>query len=413
MKIAAGENAISLDEIRNAAKVLRGKVIRTPLIYSSTFSRMTGARVYLKLENLQQTGSFKLRGASYKIQSNLERIGPGGVVAASAGNHAQGVALAASRAHLPSTIVMPVWASISKQEATRAYGGEVLMEGENLTDCIRKAGELVELGKTFIHPYDDPEVIAGQGTIGLEIFDDLADPDLIVVPVGGGGLISGIASAAKAIRPETKIIGVQAAACPSAYRSFRSGVRMGVDAEKSIADGITVKQLGNLPFAIIKELVDDMAVVDEDSIAGSIVMLLDRKKLLAEGAGAVPLAALIGKSLSFPEGSKIVLVISGGNVDSPLVDRIIRKGLFQNGRIMRLSVPLADTPGSLARLLGVIARHGANVLHIYHNRSGRDLPVFLSIVELELETRNREHIEEIAYELRSGGYEIQQVHDGG
>ncbi len=408
MKNNEGKSGVPLSEIRNAAKVLRGRVVRTPLMYSPAFSRMAGAHVYLKLENLQETGSFKLRGATYKIQSILGDIGPEGVVAASAGNHAQGVALAASRAHLTSTIVMPVWASISKQEATRAYGGEVVIEGENLTECIRKAEQLVETGKTFIHPYDDAEVITGQGTIALEILEDLPDADIIAVPVGGGGLISGIASAARAIRPETKIVGVQASSCPSALKSFQSGKRTGVKAGKSIADGITVKQVGALPFSIIRELVDEIVAVDEDSIAMAIVMLLERRKILAEGAGAVPLAALLRKSFRFSGESKIVLVISGGNVDSPLVDRIIRKGLSRNGRIMRFSVRIDDSPGSLARLLGIIARHGANVLHIYHNRTGRDLPVFLTMVDLELETRSREHIDEIACALRTGGYEIQQ-----
>jgi len=209
--------------IRKAAEALKGRVLRTPLVYSSTFSRLCGAKVYLKLENLQETGSFKLRGATWKIMSNLHRIGPDGVVAASAGNHAQGVALAASRAKLPSTVIMPEWASISKQEATRNYGAEVIIEGQSLSDAIRKAGQLVERGKTLIHPFDDPDVMAGQGTIGLEILEEVPEPDLIVVPVGGGGLIGGIAVACRSVRPDTRIVGVQTQSCPSAYRSLESG----------------------------------------------------------------------------------------------------------------------------------------------------------------------------------------------
>jgi threonine dehydratase len=407
MGTTALNGCTSPSEIRKAADALKGRVLRTPLVYSSTFSRLCGANVYLKLENLQETGSFKLRGASWKILSNLDKIGPEGVVAASAGNHAQGVALAASRAKLPSTVVMPEWASISKQEATRAYGAEVINEGQNLSDAIRKAGQLVEGGKTLIHPFDDAEVIAGQGTIGIEILEELKEPDLVVVPVGGGGLIAGIACACRSIRPKTRIVGVQAGACPSAYQSLQSGRVVSVEAQKSLADGITVKQVGALPFSIIRELVDGIVLVEEDAIAAAILMLLERKKLLAEGAGAVPLAALMSGVLEVPKGGTVVLVISGGNMDSPLLGRVLRKGLFRNGRIMRFSVCLDDIPGSLSGLLGVVAKVRANVLHIYHNRGARDLPVSMSMVELELETRSPEHIEEVTRELRSRGYRIQ------
>ena len=397
---------ISLADIQKAAHVLHGKVIRTPLIYSPTFSSMSGTEVYLKLENLQGTGSFKLRGATFKIQSHLNRIGPQGVVAASAGNHAQGVALAAKRAGLPATIVMPEWASITKQEATKGYGGHVLLEGQSIGDAISKACELAEAGKTFIHPFDDPDIITGQGTIGMEILEDLPDTDVIFVPVGGGGLASGIAIAAKAIRPEVHIIGVQTEACPGAHRARERGRPTRVDAAKSIADGIAIKQVGNLTFSILQEKVDDIVLVKEEEIAEAILMLLERKKILAEGAGAVPLAALLGDSMKVQKGGKVVLVISGGNVDSPLLDRVIRKGLFCHGRIMRISVCLEDVPGSLARLLAIIARLKANVLNISHARSERDLAIHLSRVELEIETRGQDHIREILDELENTGYEI-------
>ena len=397
---------ITLADIRKAAHVLHDKVIRTPLIYSPTFSSMSGAEVYLKLENLQGTGSFKLRGATFKIQSLLDRVGPEGVVAASAGNHAQGVALAAKRAGLPATIVMPEWSSITKQEATKGYGGHVLLEGQSIGDAINKACKLAEAGRTFIHPFDDPDIIAGQGTIGLEILEDLSDTDIILVPVGGGGLVSGIASAAKAIRPEVHIIGVQTEACPGAYRAREQGRPTRVEASKSIADGIAVKQVGDLTFQIIQEKVDDVVLVKEEEIAEAILMLLERKRILAEGAGAVPLAALLGGYVKLHKGRKTVLVISGGNVDSPLLDRVIRKGLFCHGRIMRISVCLEDVPGSLARLLAIIARLKANVLNIYHARSERDLSIHLSRVELELETRGPDQIREILDALENAGYEI-------
>ena len=403
---------ISLANIQKAAETLKGKIIRTPLIYSPTFSSMSGAEVYLKLENLQGTGSFKLRGATFKIQSQHKHIGPEGVVAASAGNHAQGVALAAKRAGLPATIVMPEWASITKQEATKGYGGHVLLEGQSIGDAIKKALELSEAGKTFIHPFDDPDIITGQGTIGLEIFEDLPDIDMIIVPIGGGGLISGIASAAKAISPEVKVIGVQTAACPSAYRACQQGGPTRVEAEKSIADGIAVKQIGDLTFPIIQEKVDHIALVREDEIAEAILMLLERKRILAEGAGAAPLAALLGNSFKIQKGRKLVLVISGGNLDSPLLDRVIRKGLFCHGRIMRISVCLEDVPGSLAQLLAIIARLKANVLNIYHARSERDLAIHLSRVELEIETRSPNHIQEISNELNTAGYHI-NIHGSG
>ncbi len=404
--MSTGNAMISLENIRKAQEILRGKVLRTPLIYSPTFSSMSGVDVYLKLENLQGTGSFKLRGATFKIQSHLKRIGPEGVVAASAGNHAQGVALAANRAGLPATIVMPEWASITKQEATKGYGGNVFLEGQSIGDAINKACELAQTGMTFIHPFNDPDIIAGQGTIGLEIFEDLSDADMILVPVGGGGLASGVAIAAKAIRPEVRIIGVQTEACPGAYRAYECGGPTRVEAEKSLADGISIKQVGDLTFSILQKKVDEIVLVKEEEIAEAILMLLERKRILAEGAGAVPLAALLGGYVKLQKGQKAVLIISGGNVDSHLLDRVIRKGLFCHDRIMRLSVCLEDVPGSLARLLAIIARFKANVLNIYHARSEKNLAIHLSRVELELETRGPGHIRDILDELENAGYQI-------
>jgi threonine dehydratase len=397
---------ISLTEVQHAAELLRHRVIRTPLIYSATFSELAGAQVFLKLENLQKTGSFKVRGASYKLQRWQAEIGTAGVVAASAGNHAQGVALAARQAGLPATIIMPVWASITKQEATKGYGGEVLLKGQNLEESIEEARELAASGKVFVHPYDDPDIIIGQATVGMEIFQDLPDPDVILVPVGGGGLISGIATVSKILRPETRIIGVQAAACPSAYQAFRTGAGTWFEVRKSIADGITVKQLGDINLRIIRKNVDDIVLVEETQIAAAILMLLERKKVLAEGAGAVPVAALVNSQVPIPKGSKVVLVISGGNLDSPLLGRVLRQGLFRNGRIMRLSVFLDDRPGVLADFLSHVARLQANVLHIYHDRSLRDLPIDVSRVELELETRSQAHVAEIVETLNKAGFPI-------
>ena len=339
---------VSLDGIQKAAGLIKGRVLRTPLIYSPTFSKMTGVEVYFKLENLQKGGSFKIRGATYKILTKRDQLGPG-IVAASIGNHAQGVAIAAKSEGIPATIVMPVWTSITKQEATREYGAEVILKGQTFMESLQIAEQIaVDTGKTLIHPYDDPDLITGQGTVGLEILEDLPDVDAIIVPVGGGGLISGVALAAKAIRPQTRIIGVQADACPSAYEALREGKPSVVEEKSSIADAIMVTQVGSADFPILKEKVDEIVLVSEELIAAAILLLLERKKVLAEGAGAAPLAALLGSSVVLPKGSKVVLLISGGNVDSPLLDRIIRQGLLRHGRIMRLSVTLEDKPGSLA-----------------------------------------------------------------
>jgi threonine dehydratase len=397
---------ITLEEIRKAALLIEGSVIRTPLVRSPTFSRMAEAEVYLKLECLQMGGSFKVRGATYKVLKRREEIGSAGVIAASAGNHAQGVALAAKAAGLPATIVMPVWASIGKQEATRGYGAEVILAGESLAESISVAQDMAEDGRCFIHPYDDEDIIAGQGTIGLEILEDLPDPDLVIVPIGGGGLIGGIASAIKAARPETRIVGVQAAACPSALESLRAKERVAVEAKKSIADGISVKQIGETNFPIVRDKVDEVLLAEEEEISSAVLALLERKKVLAEGAGAAPLAALLSSKVVVPKGSKVVLVISGGNLDSPLLERVIRQGLLKNGRIMRFSACIEDVPGSLARLLSLVAERGGNVLAIHHARGGRDLSLFRSRVDLEVETRSFDQIEEIKEALLAAGYEI-------
>jgi threonine dehydratase len=398
---------ISIKNVQQAAKMIKGTVIKTPLVYSSSLSQMFDGEIYLKLENLQKTGSFKIRGATYSILARKDEIGHGGVVAASAGNHAQGVALAARQALIPATIVMPEWASITKQEATRGYGGEVVIEGQSLKECIKKAQQLALEGKTFIHPFDDPDIITGQGTVALEILEDLKQTDMILVPIGGGGIISGIASTVKSIRPSVKVIGVQSAACPSAYESYRSGKITSVDSHHSIADGISVKQVGDLNFEIIKKYVDDVVLVEEDQIAAAILLLLERKKILAEGAGAVPLAALLNGSVTVPRGSRVVLLISGGNVDSPLLGRILSQGLLKSARIMRIRVRLTDAPGSLAQLLALISGLKANILNVYHDRRVRDLPLYVTRVDMELETRGPEHVEKIAHKLNMAGYEIE------
>ncbi len=400
---------VNLEAIQEAASLLKGRIFRTPVVHSPTLSRTFGGSIFLKLENLQRTGSFKIRGATCKMAMAAEKIGSAGVVAASAGNHAQGVALAAKEAGFPATIVMPEWASISKQEATRGYGGEVILYGQSIEESLEKAHSLSQEGGVFIHPFDDPEIVAGQGTIGLEILEEVKDADLLIVPIGGGGLISGIAAAAKAIRPKIRVIGVQTGICPSAYESRRLGRRIEVSSGASIADGISVKQIGECNYSLIEKHVDEIVLVGEEGIAAALLMLLERKKVLSEGAGAVPLAALIEGKISISAAEKAVLVISGGNVDSPLLGRIINRGLLRNGRIMRVCVTLSDTPGSLAKLLGRVAQLKANVLHIYHDRNRENLPINSTCVELELETRSSNHIDALRRELQLSGYAIQTL----
>jgi threonine dehydratase len=397
---------VTLADIRAAEDRIAGHVIRTPLVYSPTLSQRTGAEVYLKLETLQKAGSFKVRGATSKIFSGIESVREHGVVAASAGNHAQGVAVAAHAAGVRATIVMPSWASLSKQEATRGYGAEVLLYGCSLEESIGRAEELARGGMLFIHPYNDDEVIAGQGTIGIEILNDLPETDQIVVPVGGGGLIAGIATAAKAMKPGVRITGVQTAACPSAPGAVTAGSPVRVNAQPTIADGIRVAEVGSRTFPVLRDLVDGIVLVSENDIADAMLLLLERKHIVAEGAGAAPLAALLSGSILVTPGSTVVLVISGGNVDSAQLFRIVRQAMARQGRILRFSVLLNDCPGVLAGLLSVIAARGGNIVHIGHTYGEGEVPVMMARVEIEAETRGRKHAEALLEAIRVAGYPV-------
>jgi threonine dehydratase len=400
---------VSLAEIKDAELRIFPHVIRTPLVYSPTISEITGAKVYLKLETLQKAGSFKVRGATNKILSHIDTIREQGVIAASAGNHAQGVAVAAHSAGIPATIVMPEWSSLSKQDATRGYGAQVIIHGQTLEESIMMAKEIASQGSLFIHPYDDEEVIAGQGTIALEILADLPETDMIIIPVGGGGLIAGIATAAKAKKPDIRIIGVQTEACPSAGAAIRHGSPYRIPVRKTIADGIRVAETGKSTLPVIQHYVDHLALASEDEIADAMLLLLERKHVVAEGAGAVPLATLLNGSIDVQSGSTIVLVISGGNIESAQLFRVIRQALARKGRIMHFSVNLDDQPGALAQLLTVIAKERGNILHIHHMQGERDLPVQMARVSIELETRGWEHIEAFKKTLADNGYNIHMV----
>jgi threonine dehydratase len=389
---------IDLQDIRKAQTTIRDHIHRTPLIYSNSFSKMAGAAVYLKAENLQKTGSFKVRGALNKM-ANVK----GDVIAASMGNHAQAVAFAAERMGIYAKIIMPRTAPIVKEEATRGYGADVVLHGESFKEALDYA--LSQKEYTFIHAFDDEKVIAGQGTIGIEIIDDLRDADILLVPVGGGGLISGIAIAVKALSPKVRVIGVQTESATSAYVSFKEKRICEKTPLPTIADGIAIGRVGDKTSEIINKYADDMILVSEDSVAMAIFLFLERKKLVVEGAGAVPLAALLENRERFA-GKKIVFVVSGGNIDFTLVDRIIHKGLIKSGRIGAFEVTIDDVPGSLHSLTGVIASHRANILDVVHKRLGEDLRIGKTGVSFIVETRNREHLEKILSDLENKGFAV-------
>jgi threonine dehydratase len=393
--------------IEDAARLLAGAIIRTPLVYSPTFSEMSGTEVYLKLECMQKAGSFKVRGAMNRILSDRSSLGRNGVIAASAGNHAQGVAVAARSAGVPATIVMPEWVSPNKQEAAAGYGATVVLLGKSLQESIDHACEIAASREmTFIHPFDDELVIAGQGTIGLEILEDLPDADMVVVPVGGGGLISGIATAVKERRPEARIIGVQAEGSPSAVEALRAGKPVTIESEPSIADGIRVTCIGELAFPVIRDLVEELVVVDDDEIVMAILALLERKKVLAEGGGAASLAALMTGKLPVKEKEKVVLVISGGNVDSFLLERILRKGLFSSGRILQCTVEMEEEGRLVADLLSLVAREGGTLIRLDQERAAPELSLSMISVTLELEVRGRRHQEQLLRKLWDAGYRV-------
>ncbi|MCP1714774.1 threonine dehydratase [Methanocalculus alkaliphilus] len=393
-------------EIADAADLIRPHIHRTPLVYSPTFSAMTSCEVYLKLETLQKAGSFKVRGAVHSILRNRTRIGTIGVVAASAGNHAQGVALAAGIAGVRATIVMPVGSSVAKQEATRGYGAEVVLVGRTLQDSITYASCLAERGAFLIHPYDDRDVITGAGTIGSEILDEMRDVNYVIVPVGGGGLIAGIAAAVKGAGSQARIIGVQAVACDAAYRAFAFGERQPVRPGRTIADGIAVPIVGEQPFRIIRSSVDEIGTVSEDEMIQAILLLLERKHLVVEGAGSAPLAYLLSGRAVFPKGSRIVLVISGGNIDLPLFQRVIHQALVARDRSMTISVVIDDRPGSLAKVLGILAGAGGNILEIIQKRDEKGLHPTEIRVEIEIEVRGADHQQRIQGDLLSAGYRL-------
>ena len=399
-------NRLSLDRIYQAAFVLKDVARKTDLIYSPHFSGKN--QVYFKTENLQVTGSFKLRGAYFKISKLTDEEKAAGIVACSAGNHAQGVALAARRMGIKATICMPDGAPISKVQATKSYGAEVALVKGAYDDAYQYACRLQEEEHaTFIHPFDDPDVIAGQGTIGLEILDQLKDVDVIVVPVGGGGLISGVAYAAKSLKPGIKIYGVQAKEAASMADSLKYDEQVTLNTVNTFADGIAVKHPGDLTFDLIKKYVDDVVTVTEDEIAVAILALIEKQKLIAEGAGAVSLAAVMADKIPV-EGKNVVCLVSGGNIDVNILSRVITRGLVTSGRNATLQIALEDKPGQLVDVATIIASCGANVTGVHYGHSDPNTAVTSCVLTLEIETRDFEQLEQVRNTLTAEGFNLVQ-----
>ncbi len=395
---------LTLDRIYHAAYTLKDAVRKTDLILAPSLSGKN--QVYLKTENLQMTGSFKLRGAYYKISQLSDEEKARGIIACSAGNHAQGVALAAQKFGIPATICMPDGAPISKVEATKAYGAEICLVKDTYDDAYAKAVELQQQeGYTFIHPFDDEDVIAGQGTIGLEILDQLDDVDAIVVPIGGGGLISGVAAAVKQLRPQCKIYGVQAAQAPSMYESIKAHSKKSLETVNTFADGIAVKVPGDNTYELVSKYVDEIVTVTEDEIAAAILKLMEKQKLVAEGAGAVPVAAVMFDKIPL-EGKKVVCIVSGGNIDVNILNRVITRGLQMSGRRTSLTIALTDKPGQLVGVSSIISRCGGNVIAVHHDNSDPNMAINSCFLTIVMETRNHEQAEEIKRELASAGFEL-------
>ncbi len=405
---------VDLAEFEEAARGLSDVISHTPTLPSRTLSEMLGSPVVLKMENLQRTGSFKIRGATYRLSRLSEQERSRGVVAASAGNHAQGVALAARALGIPATIFMPLGVPVPKLLATRGYGAEVMLEGETVSTSLRLAAEFAErTGAVLIHPFDHRDIIVGQGTLGLELIEDAPDVDTILVGVGGGGLIAGVAAAAKAKAAQAgrsiRVIGVQAENAAAVPPSLRAGHPVEIETQPTIADGILVSRPGDVPFEIIRDLVDEVVTVTDDDIARAILLLLEQAKVVVEPAGAVGVAAILAGKIR--DAGKTLAVLSGGNIDPLLMQRVVAHGLAAAGRYLTVRIPLPDRPGQLARVSALVSEAGANVIEVMHTRHGHGLQISEVILQLSIETRGVEHAERTLDTLRHAGFDPQVVPD--
>lgn len=401
--------SVTIADIWRAYKFLKPIIHHTPLSPSHTLSQMTGADVYLKCEHMQRSGAFKVRGAGYKISRLSPEQSRVGVIAASAGNHAQGLAIAAAQNNIPCTIVMPENAPLAKVTATQGYGAKVVLYGATYDDAYQHCCQLQRASSaTFVHAFDDPEVITGQGTLGLEMLTDLPDADAMIVPIGGGGLISGIAIAARALKPDITIIGVQAAGAASCRASLDAGTLQTLPAIATIADGIAVKCPGALTFSIIQNLVDDVVLVEDEAIINAVLLLMERCKMVVEGAGATGLAALLSGVVSLA-GKKVLIPLTGGNIDINLVGRFIEHGLAATGRYFVIYTRLADRPGELMRMLAIIADMRINVIDVRHQRLSNRLPIMQREETITLEARDRRQCDELLRCLGTAGFMVEEA----
>jgi threonine dehydratase len=404
---------VTIDEVRRAAAAIEGAIAHTPVIAAPALSELADAEIHLKLETLHRTGSFKERGALTKLLALDAREQRAGVVAMSAGNHAQGVAYHAQRLGIPATIVMPEGTPFIKIDRTEAFGAKVVLKGDSL-GAARQAADVLarEQGLVPVHPYDDPAVIAGQGTIALELLSDRPDLEVIVVPIGGGGLISGIAVAAEALSPQIEIVGVQSTLYPSMYRLLHGNDPGPPAAAATLAEGIAVKEPGRLTRRIVKALVSDILLVDEAMLEGAVETLLERQKLVVEGAGAAGVAAVLAMPERF-RGRRVGIVICGGNIDARLLASILMRGLVREGRLVRLRSELPDVPGALSRLSGVIGKHAGNIVEVHHQRLFHDTSVKRAELDVVVETQNRRHVEVLIAALVAAGFPTQLLLSNG
>ncbi|MHA1961303.1 MAG: threonine ammonia-lyase [Candidatus Thorarchaeota archaeon] len=399
------------DKIQDAIEKLKGIIHKTRLDHSSTFSRMSGGDVYLKLENLQKTGSFKVRGAAYAMSQMSSEEKKAGVIAASAGNHAQGVAYAASRLDIKSTIVMPIFSPVAKIQATQGYGANVILHGEVFDDSLAHARKLSEEeGTTFLHPFDDENVIAGQGTIGAEIFDELQDADVVAIPVGGGGISTGIAVALKNLRPEVEVYGVEAASAASMYESLKAGKVVDVTGLDTVCDGIAVKKVGKLPFKIAKDLLDGVVTVEELEVTRTLFLLLERAKIVVEPAGCVALSAFQHGKIDI-KGKKAVAVLSGGNIDMSFMSRVIEKELYRLGRSVRVKGVILDRVGVLTKVVELVAESRVSVIEISQDRSDPDIAPNKAELRLTLEVPDERAVENLLALFKKNGFEFEIFED--
>ena len=401
---------ISLNKIIQAKRTISGFVYKTPFAYSAKLSLVSGALIYLKEENLQRTGAYKIRGAYNKIANLSSNERKKGVVAASAGNHAQGVAISAREFKTPATIVMPESTPLLKVLGTKDLGAEVILKGDNFDEAYAYAVEYAKKqGMSFIHPFDDEYVMAGQGTVGLEMLDDLAELETIIVPVGGGGLISGISSCVKQVNPDIRVVAVSAKGAPAMFNSFSAKKSINSKTVRTIADGIAVRDASETTLANILECVDEFVQVDDEEIASAILYLLEQQKIIVEGAGAAGVAALMNAKFAFPAGAKIGIILSGGNIDVQMLNIIIEKGLIKSHRKMTINVTLVDKPGALTGLTEILRRANANIVKIDYDRFSTNIEYGDAQITITLETKGKAHQEDIAWALKNAGYDFREI----